>query len=396
MNDKQQEAFETIRNGNNLFLTGSAGTGKSYTLKFIIDYLKKSNINYGLTALTGCAAVLIGAQTLHSYLGLGIGNLDTKEIYNKMATYPLKLKMIKSLNYLIIDEISMMNIELIEKINDLLKMIKNSPKIFGGLKVIFVGDFCQLPPVEGGFCFQSDIWNELQLKTVVLNEIIRQSEDYDFQIMLEEIRRGICSEKTENILLSLKNTTFDNDIKPTRIYPLNNDVIKINNEEFNKLLKIKKNIKIYKANCNKPKINLNEYDITLIEGAQIMITRNIDVLNGIVNGTRGIIYKLEESTIQIKLKEGNIITVGYYADINNITKITIKFMPIKLAYAISIHKAQGATIDALELDLGKKIFVAGQLYTAISRAKNLKSIKIINFSKESFIICDEVKKFYNL
>jgi ATP-dependent exoDNAse (exonuclease V) alpha subunit len=398
MNIKQEEALTIVKNGFNLFLTGSAGTGKSFTISKIINYLDINNYNYGLTALTGCAAVLINGQTIHSFLSLGISR-DYNEIYNNLNKYKGKLNKLKKLQVLIIDEISMMDNHLFELINNLLINIKNNNKPFGGIQLILVGDFFQLPPIIGDYCFTSPIWETLNLKKIILTEIIRQKDDNILQEILEEIRNGKPSEKTIEILNNLKNNNFiNNDIKPTRLYPINVNVDKINNHEFKKLLKLNNNIKVsYNAFSNKKDINLNDYNITLTLNAQVMVIRNISIENKLFNGTRGIVIELNDTYVIIKDINNNIHKIEYYTDINNNNKnIKISFMPLKLAYAISIHKSQGSSIDYLELDLGDDIFISGQLYTALSRATNIKNIKINNFSKLSFIKNEKVKKFYEL
>lgn len=397
LNEKQKTAIELVKENKNIFITGSAGTGKSYVLKYITEYLKNTNKKYAITALTGCAAILINGQTIHSYLCLGINNNNALYIYNK---YKNALNKINYLNTIIIDEISMMDNELLEKINELLCLIKKNNRPFGGIQIIFVGDFCQLPPINGMYCFQSSLWNDLKLNVIILDEIMRQKDDNNFQLILEEIRQGKCSNETYKILKSLKNTTFENDIKPTRLYPINVNVDLINKKEFNKLKKENNDITItYNSSCSpeNKNINLENYNITLTKNAQIIITRNISISDGLYNGTRGVIIELNTNNIVIKDVNNNIHIIEYYKDINeNNNKLWISFLPVKLAYALSIHKSQGATIDALEIDLGRDIFVSGQLYTALSRAKSLKSIKIINISKSSFIINKDVKKFYCL
>jgi len=397
MNQKQLDALEIVKTRNNLFLTGSAGTGKSFTLKAIINYLNDNKIYFGVTALTGCAAVLINGQTIHSFLYLGISrNLD--DIYNNICKFKNNLIKIRNLQTLIIDEISMMDEELFILINQLLIKIKNNQKPFGGIQMILVGDFYQLPPINGDYCFNCKLWEDLNLKSIILTELIRQKDDNKLQLILEEIRNGKPTDETIQILKSLKNTVFENkDIKPTRLYPININVDKINNNEFLSLVK-KNNGKIieYKAFGTKGE-KLDNYDVRLTIGAQIMVIRNISIDNKLYNGTRGVIIELDEKTVTIKDINNNTHLIEYYKDTNQNDKNKyISFMPLKLAYAISIHKSQGASIDYLEIDLGEDIFIAGQLYTALSRSTNINNIRIINISKNSFMQNQKVKKFYNL
>lgn len=396
LNDKQLEALDVVKNGENLFLTGSAGTGKSFTLKAIINYLNQNRIPHGVTALTGCAAVLINGQTIHSFLSLGISR-NIEDIYKNICKFKPALLKLQFLKTLIIDEISMMDDELFSIINRLLMRIKMNELFFGGVQLILVGDFHQLPPINGDFCFTSHLWEGLQLKPVILTELIRQKDDNQLQMILEEIRNGKISDETFEILEGLKNTTFeDKEVKPTRLFPVNTNVDKINNREFARLLKINSGEKVeYKAYSSKGKDNIDDYAVTLTKGAQVMVIRNISIEDRLFNGTRGVVVDLMEKSVVIKDIYNNTHIIEYYTDINeNDIKKNISFMPLKLAYAISIHKSQGASIDFLEIDIGDDIFISGQLYTALSRATNISNIKINNISKSSFIQNEKVKKFY--
>jgi ATP-dependent exoDNAse (exonuclease V) alpha subunit len=395
MNEKQAEAFEHVRNGGNLFLTGSAGTGKSFTINKMVEYFEDNNISYGLTALTGCAASLINGQTLHSYLCLGI-NKELKEIYNDIRKYGKKFKELRNLNVLIIDEISMMNNELFELVNNLFKLVKSNDELFGGIQIILVGDFHQLPPIRNNYCFTSPLWDELKINTIILTELIRQKDDIVLQEILEEMRLGKLSDEKYKILEGLSNKKFENGIKPTKLFPINVNVDIINKKEFDKLVKINNNqMTLYKAHANYRTDNLDNYDINLTLNAQIMVTRNISVVNHLVNGTRGIVVGLLENTVIIKDVNSVIHHINYFKDINkNNKKQEICFMPLKLAYAMSIHKSQGSSIDCLELDLGEDIFVSGQTYTALSRATNINNIKINNLDKNSFFVNKKIIEFY--
>jgi ATP-dependent DNA helicase PIF1 len=404
MNEKQLEAFNSVKNGHNIFLTGSAGTGKSYTLKSIVHYLDINNIEYGLTALTGCAAVLINGQTIHSYLYMGISrNVD--EIYANIEKYKGTLHKFKKLRVLIIDEISMMDNELFEIIHHLLVRIKGIQKPFGGIQMILVGDFHQLPPVNYNYCFTCELWNDLNLVPIVLTEIIRQKDDNKLQQLLEDIRNGNkLTDETIEILKSLViSKPIDSDVKPTRLYPINTNVDKINKYEFQKLLKENNNYKMtYKPmiNIKDSKIDLNQYEITLTPNTQVMVIRNISLDDKLFNGTRGIVVELKEKSVIIKDIYNKYHEINYYTDINKNVKgvrqnLQISFLPLKLAYAISIHKSQGASIDNLEIDIGEDVFTTGQLYTALSRATNINNLRLINFSPSSFILNENIKKFYN-
>ena len=392
----QNEAIKAVLNGENIFLTGSPGTGKSYLLRYIIQLLKHKNI--GITATTGCAAVNIGGNTLHSYFGLR-PNLDvikyTKQLLSSKSVIKTKLE---TLDILIIDEVSMLDNVMCDELSYILKECKKSTLEFGGTQVIFVGDFFQLPPVTNTFCFLSLSWINLKPKIIELKELVRQSDDKLFQLILGKLRFGKLTKQIYDILENNKTVEFK-DIKPTKLYPNNIDVDKINLNEINKL-KGKSNL--FKSYYNREQVNkyllenLNKFNVYLCVGAQIMITRNINIDIGLVNGSRGIIIDLSHDTCIIKTIKGTIHTINYYKqDLNDYKNLSIMFMPIKLAYAITIHKSQGSTIDYLEISLGNKIFESGQSYTALSRGKKLENIKIIDLHPASFKVNEKVLKWFN-
>ena len=171
LNEEQNHALKCVIDGHSILLTGSAGTGKSYTIKYIIEYLNNANKKYAITASTGTAAVIIGGQTLHSFLGLGLGTGSVKEILNNILKNKKKYESILNLDVLIIDEISMIDKELFEKISIILSIIKSNDKFFGNIQLILVGDFCQLAPVKGKYCFLADIWNKMNIKIVLLEKL---------------------------------------------------------------------------------------------------------------------------------------------------------------------------------------------------------------------------------
>jgi ATP-dependent DNA helicase PIF1 len=289
----------------------------------------------------------------------------------------------------------MMSNELIELINELFKLIKSNLLPFGGIQVILVGDFHQLPPIRGNYCFTSPIWDELKLHNIILTDLIRQKDDLILQEILEELRIGTISDKTFETLKSLNKTKFIGDIKPTKLFPVNTNVDKINNREFEKLVKINDgNTTTYKALSNYKVDNIESFNVCLTLNAQIMVIRNLCVENHLVNGTRGIVVGLLDKCVIIKDINNNIHHINYYTDLHKNKKHYISFMPLKLAYAISIHKSQGSSIDCLELDLGNDIFVSGQTYTALSRATNIKNIRIINIEKNSFFVNKKIIDFY--
>jgi ATP-dependent DNA helicase PIF1 len=424
LNAKQQLAVSQTMSGGNILLTGPAGTGKSFTIKYIIELLKANNKNVGLTATTGTAAFIIGGQTIHSYMGMGIGEESTADIFIKIKKKAGIYRTLVELDVLIIDEVSMLDAALLEKISSILCYVKSHSlkdtellnKPFGGIQVIFIGDFCQLAPVKGFYCFLSKLWIEADIKVIMLDELVRQNDDLLFQQILQIIRKGKCTDNILKVLNALKNTQFEDEIIPTKLYPKNVNVDKINEMEIEKLKKAGNKTIIYKAIAGGGSSNgsggsaftgtINKYDVELVENSQVIITRNIDITGGLVNGTRGIVKHLHKDFVIIKDTQGNNHSIVYYKDIleggsgakksaKAADKSHILHMPLKVSYALSIHKSQGMTIDAMEIDLGDNIFTCGQGYTALSRAKSLRSIRVIDVSNQSFKINPFVKAFYN-
>jgi len=406
LNFEQASALKSFKSGKNIFLTGPAGTGKSVTLSKIKDHCESSRLNFGMTATTGTASFLIGGKTIHSFLGIGLAKESAKQIF-EYVRYKLShtAKKLRELQVLIIDEISMLDVELFDKISEYLCYMRKNTKPFGGLQIVLTGDFCQLEPVSGNYCFTSTIWNDLNLKTIYLHKLIRQDGDLEFQNILTKLRYGKCSLRTYNILASLSDTDFG-EIKPTILYPRNFDVDKINKLESEKL--ITSNAKRMTYELEYPKLSKNKEktirwiksldlpeSIQLCIGDQVVVIANIDQDSGIVNGTRGVIIDVKSRSVIIKKINGTTFDIKYHKSVCAEDKdIYVSYLPLKLAYALSIHRSQGMTLDAVEIDIGSKIFAAGQAYTALSRAQSLESIKIKNISKNSFIVNQEVIEFY--
>ena len=237
MNTEQQNAFDAIKKGKNIFLTGPAGTGKSFVINEVKQWANQSNKKYGITALTGCAAVLIGGRTLHSTLGLGLGDKPIEMLVHKMKRFNKpQFTRLQTLDVLVIDEVSMMSDELMEKASEILCHIRKNPKPFGGVQVVLAGDMCQLGPVSGKFCFLSSLWKDTIEEVCVLSTIVRQSGDDMFLKILHYLRKGKCTKKIFDKLMKCHNTQFPEGIKPTKLYSKRANVDKINDNEYNALV----------------------------------------------------------------------------------------------------------------------------------------------------------------
>jgi len=407
LNKEQEDGFNNFVNKKNIFITGPGGTGKSILIKEIIKYCNNNNIKFGVTASTGSAALLIGGRTIHSYLGIGIGNKSPRELFrDNRYRLPHIIKKIRELEVLIIDEISLIDKNLFEIISCYLSLVRSNIEPFGNIQIVISGDFCQLEPVNGEYCFLSNIWNELNLKIIFLNKMIRQEHDKTFQKILRSLRYGICDETILNILKQCNRPLDFNDIKPTILYSKNIDVDKINKIEYDKLILTNKshtyNIILPDLKKNHDKILnwIKTLDIPLSVdiciNAQIIVTTNINQDLGIINGTRGIVTQLNHNSIVIKTINNDLINISYHKTTYQEDNLMyFSYMPIKLAYALSIHKSQGATLDAIEINIGKDIFAAGQAYTALSRTRSLNNVIIKDVLINSFIIKDEVLEFYS-
>lgn len=401
MNDEQQKALHSITKGDNVFLTGAGGVGKSFTLRNVIRWAKDNDKKYAVTATTGSAAVLIGGRTIHSYLGIGLGVKSAEQLASKVAlSFKAIAKKIKTLELLIIDEISMMDAVLMNKIDEFLKIIRKSSNPFGGVQVLFVGDFCQLQPPKGEYCFKSSAWQEANLKVIVLKKSMRQKDDLEFQEILDALRFGKCSDRILEQLKQTENNSFCGSVKPTMLYCRNMDVDHINEKNFQELLKTQSDVCTYDAkysghmaeswgeSCKIQK------SIKLCVGCQVVCNWNIDIDRGIINGTRGIVKDLMARSVVIELVDGRTVLIDYIKAINqDCETCSIEYLPLKLAWALTCHKSQGMTLDCVIVNLSG-VFACGQGYTALSRVRNMKDLQIHNVSKRCFLTDTDVLKFY--
>jgi len=405
MNAKQQSAFEAIIKGENILLTGSAGTGKSFVMTQVIKWARDNDKKIGVTASTGLSAYLIRGRTIHSYLGIGLGK-KSPEI---MAQFVMKknkplFKRLIALDMLLIDEISMIDAELFEKISVFLSIIRNNPLPFGGVQLLLSGDFAQLPPISRKYCFDAPCFKDAKIQTILLEELVRQEDDMVFKSVLEELRWGTCSKHTLKILKALYNTEFANDIIPTRLYSHNVDVDKINDDEFSKLVEQGAETCSYTTTYSSQPFAKSWADgikipeiVHLCVGAQVYVTWNLQGMGqpNLANGTRGMILSISKKQVVMQLVNGETVYIEPYTlTSEEDDKINVTFMPLKLAYALSIHKSQGMTLDAVEIDLGEKIFEYGQAYTALSRARTLASVRLISVKASSFKTHPKVQEFY--
>lgn len=398
LSPEQNKVIENVLLGKNILLLGSAGVGKSLVIKHITKLCKEKNISIGITSSTGCSAILIDGKTIHSFLGIGLATYSpvnlAKNLYNKNKK---KYQELQNLDILLIDEISMLDAELLTKISKYLSVVRNDENPFGGVQIIFSGDFYQLPPVNGMFAFKSDIWDSLNLSCHILTKIYRQEGDQVFQGILERAKYSSITDDDIEILKKCNGQFFRDDVKPTSLYPINSKVDKINNEEYNLLkdneieYKTLYSSKESKTYCDSIKVPAS---IKLKKGAQVMVTRNIDTDAKLANGTRGVVTEAFEDYVVIKTIYGDRAIKHFECVNNNDKKLKYSIMPLTLAWALTIHKAQGVTLDCCTIDIGKSLFEYGQAYTALSRVKNLKGLCVTSIEKTAFRTHKDVIDFY--
>ncbi len=405
----QKEALDILKTGRNVFLTGQAGSGKTYVLRQYINHLKELNASFGVTASTGIAATHMEGITIHSWSGMGIRDSLTKSDILEIADKSHVRKKIKDASVLIIDEVSMLHHYRIDIIDAIVREVKSKNEPFGGMQVVFCGDFFQLPPVsrsgerESFFAYHSDSWKNLNPKVCYLSEQHRQN-DLEYLEILNSIRGANLSEKTKKSLMD--RLGIKSEFSPTRLYTHNIDVDKENNLELGNIsgkvfeyeMRSKGNrnlVESLKKGCLAPEI------LKLKVGAKVMFVKN-NFEEGYVNGTVGIVEKCDYEEIQVRTVSGKLIDAkreSWVLEEDGKIKAEIDQFPLRLAWAITIHKSQGMSLDSAEIDLGKA-FEKGMGYVALSRIRTLNGLFLKGINDRALEVNDEVlrhdKKFREL
>lgn len=410
----QKRFFEAYFNGENVCLTGPAGTGKSFALNSLSSFLEKHGVMIGMTAMTGVAAFNIKGQTIHSWAGIGLGDDTAYELFSRVKSNKILMEKIVETHTLVIDEVSMLKADLMDKLNEFFKIIRmRTHEPFGGLQLILCGDFLQLPPVwnqleEKNFAFQSNSWKEANMKTIDLGEIIRQHNDPEFARLLNELRFG----DTTNIDILKSRIDFkypDDGIDPVYLFCKNYDVEKLNKEL---LAEINSPSRIFKSIDEGNSYNINLFDkhcpaikdLELKVGASVMLLRNIDTKIGLVNGAIGKVKEFTSSGILVKFICGDHIIEPYEWELTDYKKdftgkqkkvkvASRKQYPLKVAFCITVHKSQGSTLDRAVIDISEA-FAEGQVYVALSRVRDLKSLSVSHFSHNKVKVNSDCLKFY--
>jgi ATP-dependent DNA helicase PIF1 len=445
LSTEQRIAYKKFVQGQNIFITGPGGTGKTRLIKNFIDHIKSTNESFAVCAMTGCATILLNcnAKTLHSWSGIKIAKGTKTEVINMVLRNKRIVKNWKKTKGLILDEVSMLSKKIFEIIEELARIIKGSTLPFGGMQVVFTGDFYQLPPVgrDGEpdtekFCFESPIWNQVfkPENQIELRTVFRQNDPKYIDILIQ-IRQGELSEDNITILKSYLNRKYNenenNGCIPTKLFPLRTKVDYVNSMMFSKLkekeyvFEIKKKYdcltflesgKPIDSEFLKKSAMLSSQEIEyetsqlinntpglpilrLKKGAAVMCTINIDIENSICNGSQGIVIDIIETQPNpipiVRFSNGIIKKMGiHYWQSEEYPTIAIGQLPLCLAWALTIHKIQGSTLDMAEMDIGQSIFEYGQTYVALSRIKSLEGLYLSDFHPYKIKANPKVKEYY--
>lgn len=464
--EDQQTVFEHFCEGDNIFMTGPGGSGKTFLIKEMVKYARKKGKNIQVCAMTGCASILLecNAKTIHSWSGIGLGKADDHVIITHLMMNKFKNKPWKNTDILILDEASMCSKRLFDLLNEIGKRIRRNSRPFGGMQIVMSGDFFQLPPVgdkndpdSQKFCFESPHWEDVFDVQEPLNTVFRQT-DNTYVSLLNDIREGhlrksglaILQERYQKTLEKMKqirrsqqeqeqkdqtNNTNEQVItskyfewNPTNLLPRRADAERINREELKKIsspvFTFKHDLDYIKPEIEKSTLFENQlttkykepskkdiereekYLLTnnlfysvldLKVGTKVMCIVNLDLEAGICNGSTGIVKDilLEDKSVKVAFDNGMTKLIKPHSfESENIPGLRIKQYPLILAWAITIHKSQGATLDSAMMDIGRNIFESGQVYVALSRVKSLDGLYISHFEPHKIRANQKVIEFY--
>lgn len=408
LSEEQSRVLECIlESKNNVFFTGAGGCGKSYLLQTLKKSLEKSDDVY-VTATTGIAATNIDGTTLHYFAGIGLSEGTLQDCIDNVSKYEKCVMRWKNATMLIVDEVSMLSCELFEKIEAIARHFRNNQTFFGGLQVVFVGDFCQLPPVSkhpqhAKMLFESSLWQNADIKQFNLKSIFRQK-DSDMIDALNDIRFGDLTPRALTFIQSMQRPlVFDDGIEPTKLYARNVSVDAENTQRLSQLTGEShrfialstgspKDIADLCRNC------MAATEIILKIGAQVMYLVNSAELN-LVNGTRGVVTDFcKISGMPLVRFAGREIPVlvGQFQWKKKLARKVVATrlqVPLKLAWAITIHKSQGMSIDRVVISL-KDCFECGQAYVALSRATCKEGLCITSFNPDVITANPKVIAYY--
>jgi ATP-dependent DNA helicase PIF1 len=405
---EQQTAFDHYLDGKNIFLTGPGGTGKSKWIQSVYQHACKDQKNIQVCALTGCASLLLQckATTLHSWAGIGLGT-DTKPLHKQA------IQRWKKIQILIVDEVSMLSMSLFDRLNDLGQTIRKSSRPFGGIQLLFCGDFYQLPPVNDAFCFESSYWNSTFIPVQLVKNFRQQDEM--FHTILSEIRRGKLSKQSYSVLKQRVGLSYPPNITqlvstrakadhinhhyystldgPEHIYNLNQETsLEMTESEY----RIRHSFTSQQITYELQQLQKNmQPSISLKIGSVVMCIVNMKN-TPICNGSQGVITGFSSDNFPIvQFTSGPVIMKPHIWKSETIPGIGISQLPLIYAWAMTIHKSQGSTLANALIDVGDSIFECGQIYVALSRVTSLDGLFLTEFNPEKIRINKKVYDYYN-
>lgn len=415
---KQETALSILQTGANVFLTGEPGSGKTHTINAYIEWLRERGIEPAVTASTGIAATHVGGMTIHAWSGIGVKRDLTPYDIDEIMSRERLVRRAQDARVLIIDEISMIDARTLSIAEMAIRALKHSEKPWGGMQVIFVGDFYQLPPVskqeetettidfDGNsgqrkrhslFAFTSGAWETANPLVCYLSEQHRQS-DTEFLGLLDAIRKGTFDDSHHEMLSSRAYDSEDVPEDTARLYTHNANVDRENDQRLSRISgkahsyhMLSKGgphlVETLKRGCLSPET------LTLKVGARVMFTKN-SVESAYANGTLGEVVELGATGPLVRIRNGRLITVEPAEwSISDGGKVLARItqIPLRLAWAITVHKSQGMTLDAAAVDLSSA-FEYGQGYVALSRVRTLKSLHIVGYNERALLVHPDILK----
>jgi ATP-dependent DNA helicase PIF1 len=400
----QEDALELLASGKNVFLTGDAGTGKSTLLEVWKRTLNPKLV--AVTASTGVAALLVGGRTIHSFFNIGRGEDSIKDLLRNRSATSRSAQAVKSIKVLIIDEVSMIGASILDKIEAIARHDRHSDEPWGGLQVVVVGDAGQLPPINDDWCFMSESWKRSKFAPALLRTQVR-TEDKAFAAILRSVRNGELTDAVCDLLDSRLDPTPDDSW--VRLLPKRADVDQWNNR---KLFALGTEVRSFAAIKDGNEGSLKSLEaampvpmnLQVAEGAYVMFRVNHPEGHW-ANGTTGYVEEIRQSGLTIRLADANgkpgnasfAVTRHSFSikGWDGTSLAEIRQFPIQLAWAVTIHKSQGATLDRAAVDLAN-LWEPGQAYVAMSRVRRPEGLAVIRWSAESFVADPDVRALYSV
>ena len=401
----QDEALAILESGASALLTGAAGTGKTYVLNKFIKRAKKQGRSVAVTATTGLAATHLNGTTIHAWAGIGVH--DSIDKYQAAKLGKSRQDLIRKADILVIDEISMLHDFRLDMVDQVLRLTRDDHAPFGGMQVVLCGDFFQLPPVnrsgerQGSFVTSSQVWQDGSFAVCYLEKQYRQADDQDYTDILNGIRAGFLTRGQLNALQTRAHVVDDPFAAKTRLLTVNVDVDAVNQEHLEELPGAvheyrmetsgsKKYLEQLQRSCLAPEV------LRLKQGAQVMCIKNAQDRK-YANGSLGTVIGFEKHTDYpiVELVNGRTITIrqdSWELMDGDKRRAQIAQLPLRLAWAITVHKSQGMTLDAARIDLSRA-FVEGMGYVALSRVRSLKHLILDGLNGMALRVSPLAKQF---